>query len=94
MTTVKEKYGELRIYASIAQDDLEKYISILVDVINKFPGLENYMTGMSDGIPVIKVFDGDKVQCEEFMDKEGDATDEELWEIYNKYRTLNGENKW
>lgn len=80
ITTIKEKWGGIRIYGGMTEHDKE-YLAILKECINKFPGVEDYFSGMCNGIPSCVVFKGTTAACESFVKQKTKKTDAEIWAI-------------
>ena len=78
----KEKYGGLRIYGYIKEKDQQEYLSILSDAIKRFPGVQDYLSGMCDGIPSVAVcLAKNRASAERFCDEHRNDTDEQLMNI-------------
>lgn len=79
VTTVKEKWGGIRVYAFIHPDDAEKVVAIYAEAIKKFPGAQDYLNGMCDGIPSTIVFKGcSREECKKYVETHQDLSDKEI----------------
>lgn len=62
---IKEKYGQLRVYIHVYEEDEDAYYSILKQALEKFPGLEDYLS--PDFTHEKTIFTGTEKEYEEWL---------------------------
>jgi len=85
ITQIKEKWGGIRIYGYIRRETHNDYLSILSEAINRFPGVQDYFSGMCDGIPSLQVFGGTKDECNTFCAMYENEPDERFITLAKNY---------
>lgn len=79
---IKEKWGYVRVSASIAPKDLPVYRGILLEALTKWPGLNRYLE--PDEAEESVIFEGTEKEAEAFFNKTLPLPDEDIVKLETK----------
>lgn len=77
---IKEKWGRVVVYAEPGPEQMKKFLDILAQLIEEFPGLQDYMDiSSAPPLTVAKGDEAEEVSCNRNL------TDEELLELARRF---------
>lgn len=82
ISQVKEKFGELRVYSIISENDWDTYLDILQECIREFTGLEDFLS--PDNVEEKKIGfinSHDREIIEEYLNRWREKSDKDLMEM-------------